>query len=226
MWTFDSSILPVGDFFYYYYYLFVFILLQNVIKRNIKMSTKMTAITAQFSPIKSHRWAHIWRGGPANTQSLSILPNKHLGPCPTSYCFIRLYCEGREADAFFLKKKRYIAYIYLFIYIRLHITVSLHLCLILSRLISQIKLVTFHFIVRFFFFLLFNAVNIISAFSLNNGSWSQKHLSLIITCIKIQPWKQRPKILKFNYSHTSALQTKTMINEQVGRILFLKALQI
>lgn len=57
-----------------------------------------------------------------------------------------------RSGCFFLKKKRYIAYIYLFIYIRLHITVSLHLCLILSRLISQIKLVTFHFIVRFFFF--------------------------------------------------------------------------
>lgn len=37
--------IPLGDFFPS----------QKVIKRNIKMSTKVTAITDPFSPIKSHR---------------------------------------------------------------------------------------------------------------------------------------------------------------------------
>lgn len=83
------------------------IIFANVVKRNIKMSEMMTAITDQFSPIKSHRWAHIWQGEPANTLSLSILPNNHLGPCPILYCFIRLYCGGRDVDPFF---KIYIYY--------------------------------------------------------------------------------------------------------------------
>lgn len=142
----DSTIIIVEDLFvicYLFvclYFIFFYFKCHQEKHKNVHKddSYNRPILPHQKPPVSSHM-AGVKQ---PTVKSLSILPNKHLGPRPISYCFITLYCEGRDADPF-------LKYILALTYHK----ASLHSCLLLQHMTSWIIFIFKHlsllFIERF-----------------------------------------------------------------------------